>query len=333
MQLSLNCLYTRKALCNCEEQTPAWFRAGSLPPCGPGLGLLCRRCRLRARPRTGPAVPAGAERGLVLRGWQRQAGTALGRGAQQRPLWVSRPFLPVRELGPAPAPLARVRERRSSALGPCRPRGAVAAPLRAARCSPQAQPPSPQPLLRRNEGQMRQPGENCSFILFLTVRNKVVLKDFKGILWGGSCCVVWGRLQPELPVPCCAESRPGSARSAVPVFTQNSHPQFLPNSLCHPGFSVFNRARWVFGTRAPSCAPLICWRLSELHRQRQQHPQFSEVFFCAMVTKFACSHYFKFCYLSMLRFYWYYSFNSNIGYSRHCLKAYIFLQFLKRDLA
>lgn len=48
------------------------------------------------------------------------------------------------------------------------------------------------------------------------------------------------------------------------------------------------------------------------------------VFPYAIVTWFGCSHYFKIFYLSMLGFYWYYSFNSNIGYSRHCLKAYFF---------
>ena len=76
---------------------------------------------------------------------------------------------------------------------------------------------------------------------------------------------------------------------------------------------------------------LICWRwplLSELHSWCQWQPQHNGVFSYRIVTWFACGYYFKICYLSMLGVYWYYSFNSNIGYSRHCLKAYFFA-FLK----
>lgn len=136
--------------------------------------------------------------------------------------------------------------------------------------------------------------------------------------------IVWylERLQTDLSFAVFCKERSGRWQTVLCLF--ESREGVVTEAV--------TRLRWVFGAGAPLVSHpadlLSAVLLSELHSWCEWHPQLSGIFSCRIVSWFACSHYFKICYLSTLGFYWYYSFNSNIGYSRHCLKAYFFV-FLK----
>lgn len=181
MQLSLNCLYTRKALCSCEEKTsarsPQWFSRAV-----EALGLLscCRG------PRAGPgqprALPSGAGRCC-----QRRPFAPAGRsGAVFGGLMAPGRHCPQPQV-PALSAMATLCESwgwspRSWAAGL-----QWALPAEAASCSPQARPLPPGP-------SSAEPRDKCGKQFVHLVSNlsetKQVVLDFKGVLWESSCCVV-----------------------------------------------------------------------------------------------------------------------------------------------
>lgn len=159
----------------------------------PWLGPLCCRCRLRALPRTGSAVPSGAG------ARPRSAGlTAPGRHCPQ-PEGSAAAALGLSAIPSLSESWGRPQRPFEGGFGSRRALRWAVPPAGCHGRSPQsgallssgtAAFPPPPSLPKRGTNAATGRKQFVHFVSNLSETKNVVLKDFKGILWGSSCCVV-----------------------------------------------------------------------------------------------------------------------------------------------